>query len=958
MARPETPPILGDMPKSDRAGALMESELQFLLAAHDRVLEEQEGRKVLGRIQGLRALAERVHKRGSRSDERKLIARLRRLDADQLLELARSGTLLFWLLNLVEERQTHRLRRVAGDAPFEALFGRLKRNGVSQNRIAEAIEGLRATLVLTAHPTEAMRWSLRETIGRIDQLLTQRAALGGGPNRSPGAGETGALHRIEQDVLAELTGLWLSTVTRSRKPSPVDEVRYATHILQSVLADAVPDTTRKLLDSFRRADGRRPRIGWDAFETRLSRTLRIGSWIGGDRDGNPFVTADTTESARRAYRAAILEHYISKIQPLIERFTLSTERGPVSAELEVSIARDLEEIRALGDWFREHNPSERYRLKLSAIRLRLEATLEADRSGAAPESAGGYADASAFGRDLDRIRSSLAAQSAHRLIEGPLRTLITQAQTFGFEFVALDIRQNQSKHRQARREIVCPAQAPLESLSLDDQQRFLESLILAPEPLAWQADTLSAEAEEVLQTLRWVAGEARRTPDAPPRDLIISDTENAVPVLELMALCRQVELIRPATEGQPFESDVQIVPLFESIESLRGAVASMARLYASPAYRPQLEARGRHQQIMLGYSDSMKDGGYLAACAALEAVQGELAVQAREAGVTVEFFHGRGGSIARGGGPTHRAILAQQPGTVNGRIKITEQGEVIASKYGSPSEARFQLERVLAATLEATLDGQLPKKSGRQAGPIPERWRETLGELAEGARNHYRALVYETPEFVDVFYAMTPIEEISSLNLGSRPAKRTATRAIQSLRAIPWIFSWNQPRVLLPSWYGVGTGFANYCATDPDGREAALRRLQTMHRRWPYFRSVIDNLEQVLAKTNLRVAARYADLAAEDTPGAADVFAEIKKEWTRTRRAVKAISGQAQLLSGDEALRSALDRRAPTLDAMSYLQAELLRRKQNNPTPSEAETLQAAIHLTLNGIAAGLRNTG
>jgi phosphoenolpyruvate carboxylase len=357
---------------------------------------------------------------------------------------------------------------------------------------------------------------------------------------------------------------------------------------------------------------------------------------------------------------------------------------------------------------------------------------------------------------------------------------------------------------------------------------------------------------------------------------------------------------------------------------------------------------------MLGYSDSMKDGGYLAACAALEEVQGSLAAQAHEAGIRLEFFHGRGGTIARGGGPTHRAILAQPPGTVSGRIKLTEQGEVIASKYGTLSSATYHLEQILAATLEASLASVRP-----DAGKPPlQAWRDALLELAEGSRETYRELVYDMPEFVNVFYAMTPVQEISELNLGSRPAKRSDTRAIQKLRAIPWTFSWNQARILLPSWYGAGSGFSKYCEGYPGGRDKALSRLRVMYRRWPYFRSVIDNLEQVLAKTDLHIGARYAELARE-IPGASEVFLRIEKEFQRTLRAVRDVSGERVLLARDPQLSESLDRRAPYLDMLSYLQVELLERKKTPPrTKAEREQLDRAVHLTINGIAAGLRNTG
>ncbi len=928
-----------------KADRIHQELLTFLFDAHTRVIAEQDGSDFADEIGEIRELAVRLRRRYASTDERKLVARLKRMTARELREVARAFTLLFWLLNIAEHRHTEEGRRKDGAGSFRSLFERTKKAGVSAVEIAGRIEDLRATIVLTAHPTEALRWSLRETLARIDELLTRRAAAIGS--------ERGA---IEEEILGEITGLWLSTTLRTRKPTPLDEVRYAIHVLRDVLVHAVPQTTARLLTALRDVYGTDETTGSAVVEHAAHRSIRVGSWMGGDRDGNPFVTAAITALALREYRAAILQHYRAELEPLIDRFTLSNRRVSVSTALEESIERDLAELPELSARIEGRNTSERYRLKLNAISVRLEQTLAELESQCSPGELGGYPDARAMSADLELVRDSLLENGPRRLAGHALANLIDQLDVFGFEFVSLDIRQNQSKHRQARAELICPVDGPLDDLSLEDQQAFLERIVLSQDAIPIPESGLSEDAQEVVDTLRFVS-----TVPIPPegrsiRDLVISDTEGAIPVLELLALCRQVGLVRPGGEAG-FESDVNIVPLFESIESLRGAVTSMERLYGSACYRQQLKARGMRQQVMLGYSDSMKDGGYLAACAALEQVQRELAAQARKAGVRLEFFHGRGGTIARGGGPTHRAILAQPPGTVDGRIKLTEQGEVISSKYGTERSALYHLELLLAATLEASLADVIP---GRAKEP-PASWRETLMTLADGSRDAYRALVYETGTFVDVFYAMTPIEQISALNLGSRPAKRADTRAIENLRAIPWTFSWNQTRILLPSWYGAGSGVAAYCEAHSGGREKALARLRTMYRRWPYFQTVIDNLEQVLAKTDLHIGAHYAALA-RDVPGASDVFLRIEKEFQRTLRAVRDISGESRLLARDPALREALDLRTPYLDILSYLQVELLDRKQSgrgiDADGEDPERVERAIHMTINGIAAGLRNTG
>ncbi len=929
----------------------MQETLRFLQHAHDIVIREQEGASFAASIDGIRELAAGLRSRYASADERKLIGRLGGMKVSELLQVARAFTLLFWLMNLAEERHAERSRSKSDQGSFRALFRRLVRAGLSDREVAEKIKELRATIVLTAHPTEALRWSLRESLDRVDLLLDRRETV------------TGAeVEKVEEEIFSEITGLWLSTTLRTRKPTPLDEVRYAIHVLGQVLVFAVPEVTSRMMSAFRESFPETSNSDLVTVERAASRSLRIGSWMGGDRDGNPFVTTDITRQALRSYRLTILDHYLGRIQPLVERFTISNRRTKTSPALEASIETDLSELPELRSRVEGRNSSERYRIKLNAIAVRLEVTIASVRSVDLlddTESDGCYADVGALRTDLELIRDSLIDNGAGRMVDGALANMLSELDVFGFDFVSLDIRQNQSKHRQAMAELICPVAGPLEELSLSEQRTFLDNVILARDVILIPTSGLSNDAQEVIDTLRFIASLPVPPEGRSTRDLVISDTENAVPVLELLALCRQVGLVRMQTSGDSrvLESDVNIVPLFESIESLQGAVVSMDRLYRGDAYRRQLEARGMRQQVMLGYSDSMKDGGYLAACAALEHVQRELAVQAEIEGVRLEFFHGRGGTIARGGGPAHRAILAQPTGTVKGRIKLTEQGEVIASKYGTQSSAAYHLELLLAATLEASIAGG----GEAMAKEPPAVWRETLATLAGASRDAYRALVYETDGFVDTFYAMTPIEEISTLNLGSRPAKRSDTRAIKNLRAIPWTFSWNQARILLPSWFGAGSGFAAYCQNHPGGRDKALQRLRAMYRRWPYFRTVIDNLEQVLAKTDLHIGARYAEIAKE-TPGSSEIFSRIEKEFQRTLRAVRDVSGERVLLARDPELRAAIEFRTPYLDVLSYLQVELLDRKRTgrglDPASEDSERVERAIQLTINGIAAGLRNTG
>jgi phosphoenolpyruvate carboxylase len=591
------------------------------------------------------------------------------------------------------------------------------------------------------------------------------------------------------------------------------------------------------------------------------------------------------------------------------------------------------------------NLDEIYRAMVNLVGLRLEASLRENDALGLPGEFGGYAAPDELRRDLELMDRSLRDNRGERLAQGALSSLRCAAEAFGFDFVSLDVRQHEARHRHAVSELFCPVEGPFESLSLDRRQDFLEHLALMDGDQLPPDELLSADAREVIATLRGIKEAVDRGHD-PIRDLVVSNAEDSSAVLELLVLARHAGLIRRLPDGG-LESCVNLVPLFESVDALKRSADSMERLYGSSAYRAQLDARGRRQQIMLGYSDSAKDGGYLAAAFALQLAQWKLARQAREHGIQLEFFHGRGGAIGRGGGPTHRAILAQPPGTVSGRIKVTEQGEVIATKYGSVAQARHHLEQFLVATFEASL--ALEREMGHR--PPKRIWIRAVEELADASRTAYRSLVYETPGFVDFFHSATPIDAISRLRIGSRPPRREWSRRIEDLRAIPWTFAWNQSRFLLSSWYGAGTAFAAYGSRPGDSRRPSLREI---YQGWPFFRNVIDNLEHVLAKVDLHIAERYAALA-EDVSQAEAILSRIRREYTLAARGVRAATGTPRLLAGDPELRRSLALRKPYLDALSYLQLELLRRCREGRA---TERLDAALQLTIGGVAAGLRNTG
>lgn len=903
--------------------ARLRAEVRFAGTVLGEVLREQEGERLFALVEEARALAIALRRGYQARDERRLRLLLADLPLDDLELVTRAFTLFFQLVNVCEQRHMARSQRRNAPDGLYATMRRLRAREMRPEAVDAALVTLRTTVVLTAHPTEATRWTVHEILRRVGDALERCAA-------DPAA----ARELLARDV----TALWQTQPLRDRRPTPIDEVLQAIHTLDTVLLEAVPAVHRRLSEAFAEAFGRPPR------ET--PRPIRLGSWIGGDRDGNPNVTAQVTSEALRLYRGAALRAHWRQVPRLMDQLTSSSALVPVSSALAADVEHELASVPGLAERVAGRERSEAYRRKLNAMARRLELALAENEMRERPGALGGYPDAGALAADLELVDASLRANRGQRLADGALAGWRERVAAVGFGFVRLDVRQHQAQHRSGVAALLCPVEGPLASLEIDKQQRFLEEAFFAEEPAPAPHEALPAEASEVLATLAGVRESQERFGSDAVCELVISNTETHADVLELLVLARRTGLVRRDEDGR-FVSSIDLVPLFESVGSLAGARESMERLYRSPAYREQLRARGMRQQIMVGYSDSAKDGGYFAAAWALWTAQLALAVQADAHGVVVEFFHGRGGTISRGGGPTHRAILAQPRGTVRGRLKLTEQGEVIGSKYGSVASAVHHLERLVSATLEATL---VHASTGSR---VRASWLRAMARLAEGSQRQYRSLVYETPGFPTFFRAVTPIEEIVGLAIGSRPARRVDSGRIEDLRAIPWSFAWNQNRVLLSSWYGAGAAL---------GAELAARggpaRLRAMYRGWPFFRSIVDNLQQVLAKVDLHIGVSYGALA-RGLPGAAEILAAIEAEHARTRSGVLAVVGERRLLAGEPELRRSIERRNPYVDALSYLQLELLRRKRaGGAGQREQGRLDGAIQATIAGIAAGLRNTG
>lgn len=916
------------MERAGRSDEVLRAEVRLVERVLAEVVAEQEGPELAALVGELRREAVRLRGRRGGEADRRLGARLRRLPLARLLAAARAFTVLSSLVNVCEERHEVRLRRGAAP-PFERLLRRLRRHGVPRSAVEDAASDLCVTVVFTAHPTETTRWTVRLLLARVDALLDRIHDEAGRSGRD--------------ELAAEVTALWQASFLRHRAPTPIDEVQHLLHVLETVLFAAVPSVADDLARAVRASYGAAAKVP--------GTPVRIGSWVGGDRDGNPEVTAVVTSEALRLYRRAILERYLAEVPRLVDRLISSTAEVPVSRALGQIVAHELEGDEALRERVAARSEGEVYRQKLNAIALRLERSLRETDALAPPGEQGGYEDAEGLLADLGLLRESLEANRGARLARAAVEPVERAVRAFALRFVSLDVREHQERHRRAVDEVVGRSDRPVESLPQARQDAFLEHLFFAAGEAGPDDAALSPETREVLGTLRTVAEARARLDPGAVRDLVISNARDESDVLALLVLARRAGLVA-VHEGRRVESAVDLVPLFETLAALEAAPATMERLYRSPAYRAQLRAREMRQQVMLGYSDSAKDSGYLAACHALHQAQRELAAQAERHGIRLELFHGRGGTIGRGGGPSHHAILAQPFGSVRGRLKLTEQGEVIAHKYGALPAAVYHLEELVAATLEASLPaGVRPGVDGAS-----ERHRSAAAAAAGASRRAYRALVYETPGFLEFYQAATPLDEVATLRIGSRPARRGGTRRIEELRAIPWNFAWNQSRLLLPSWYGAGTGLSARIDGEP-------LPLGALYRSWPFFRSVVDNLEQVLAKVDLGIAWRYAGLA-RHVPATRAILPRIEAEYERTRRAVCRAKGVRRLLAGERELARSLALRRPWLDALGHLQVELLRRRRDAQAPgaarpqSELDRLSDAIQLSINGIAAALRNTG
>ena len=940
------------------------------------VIREQDGVAAYELIEQVRKLSVAFRRDADVASDKTLKKLLKSLSGDQTVSVIRAFTYFSHLANLAEDRHHIRRRAIherAGntqEGSIDVALARLRWAGIAPKTIADMLAHSFVSPVLTAHPTEVQRKSILDAERNIAQLLTARddiKALALAVNAiSPALAAKDALTprelaANEAQLRARVMQLWQTRLLRFTKLTVADEIENALSYYETTFLREIP----KLYANLERELGDLP----------VHSFLRMGQWIGGDRDGNPNVSADTLNYALSRQAEVALRHYLTEIHLLGGELSMSAMLAGVNPAMQ-ALANSSPDTN-------EHRQDEPYRRALTGVYARLAATLktltggDAARHAVAPQNA--YAKSEEFLTDLRTIAASLRANHGDALVTQRLHPLMRAVDVFGFHLATVDLRQSSDKHEDVVAELLATARIEPAYATLDEaaKRELLMRLLNDARSLRVIGVVYSAHAQTELAIFEAARTARARFGKEAIRHYIISHTETVSDLLEVLLLLKEVGLMHGRLEAPTLGTDVSslppegarpglgrpdaaalavcdliVVPLFETIEDLAQSAPIMREFYALPGIAQLVKRSGAEQDIMLGYSDSNKDGGIFTSN--WELYRAEIALVelfdalANSHEITLRMFHGRGGTVGRGGGPSYQAILAQPPGTVRGQIRLTEQGEVIGSKYANPEIGRRNLETLVAATLEATL--LQPTKSATQA------FLHAAAALSSSSMAAYRALVYETPGFTEYFFSATPIREIAELNIGSRPASRKATQKIEDLRAIPWGFSWGQCRLTLPGWYGFGSAVEAMLAEGgtPAKRKEATQLLQKMVKEWPFFRTLLSNMDMVLAKSDLALASRYSELVT-DAKLRKKIFTAIEAEWHRTVNALALITGEKHLLADNASLQRSIRHRFPYIDPLHHLQVELIRRYRAGQGD---ERVQRGIHISINGIAAGLRNTG
>jgi phosphoenolpyruvate carboxylase len=881
-------------------------------------------------------------------------------DLDTAIDVIRAFTVYFHLVNTAE--QYHRIRRrrahetnatsIPSHGSLDALIQFLQKNQLDSPTVQHLLNQLNINLVFTAHPTEATRRSLITKSRHIADLLESHDQA---QHMTPKE-----LRNWQHTLTGTIDLLWRTDAVRQVRPQPLDEIKMGIYYLDEILYDALPDLYREFEELLEQAY---PGVSIPPF-------LRLGSWIGGDQDGNPFIGPDTLLNALHLQRGYVISHYRNTIQKLAGEYSQSLNHASITPALKQSLEHDARRMPDYNHELGSQTALEPYRRKLSFTWKRLEATLASTNS---PDSGFingknttnsdvetiAYQKSEDLLHDLRLVKTSLQADGEHELAQGELSKLIRQVELFGFYFAPLDVRQHSERHAAALAELLTVTGLyPDDYTTLDEDQKLgiLENLLNDPRILSRPNLQLSNETCHILNTFHAIRQARDAFGNSAITCYIISMSHTVSDLLEAQFFCKEAGI-----------QDLQLVPLFETITDLDGCIEILETAFNHYAYKKYLQHCQQRQQVMLGYSDSSKDGGILTSSWELYKAQQRLAELGKRHHIHITMFHGRGGAIGRGGGPIYEAILGQPPGSVNGSIRITEQGEMLSFKYGLHEIAMRNMELVIGGVIQASIPNN--DIIEQQVHPHPtQAWVKTMETISNSAHERYRQLIYQDPDFLSFFEQATPILELGWLNIGSRPARRTVGRAIDELRAIPWVFSWMQSRYVLPSWYGVGGALEAYIEEQPE----QLQQLQHMYQAWPFWRAFLDNLQMTLSKADMHIAQNYAQLVADEKIRTR-ISQHIQQEYERTSRMVIKIVGGRELLDTSPVLQESIRRRNPYVDPLSYFQVSLLRRLRAlggplmldtqtqafaSPEEQERARLTYAVLLTINGIAAGVRNTG
>lgn len=908
------------------------------------VLREQAGVEVFRAVERLRTGFIRTKHRRTERHLARLQKIIAQLEPDSLEQVVRAFSVYFTLVNVAEEQFSHRQRRVrvaAGERLWPGSFDHslqlMKAAGLSAEQLQQLLDRLCYTPVFTAHPTEAKRRTILESQRRIFEVGAQLSSL--------------RLSREQRaEVIARLKALiqilWKTDEVRVYKPRVEDEIANGLYYFDHSIFSAVPSVYR----NFERAVRRNYAVQEVGFRVQVPSFLKFGSWIGGDRDGNPYVTPAVTRKALWMQAQTVFREYLHRVDELIDILTHSITLTEINTELELSSERELLIARAAYRAQPDQYIHEPYRRKLGLVRYRLRQNLSYVEENLQAYFGGnrGYAyrKADEFLSDLNLIRESLRAHGDANLAAGSLKDLIRLVETFGFHLAELDIRQEASRHTAATSDILHRLGIHTAYDQCDPLTRLavLHQAFDHTEQRTLQLQELSASTREVLEVFYTIAELQQEFGVAAIGNYVVSMTHAASDVVEVLWLASFARLVEWRTDV--CYATLRVTPLFETINDLEHAPAIMQSLYDSSVYQRLLSASGGEQEIMLGYSDSCKDGGMLASSWKLYQAQQKLVDLTRQAGFHCRLFHGRGGTVGRGGGPTHEAIVAQPDGSVLADLKLTEQGEVLSNRYSNPETAIFEL--TMAATGVLRASHHLVSKPRA----MDCEYHQIMHQLAMHGEQSYRDLVSDA-KLLDYFYEITPVEHIGALNFGSRPSHRQpSSRSRESIRAIPWVFGWSQSRHTLPAWYGLGAAFKEFLQDEP----GKLTRLQSMFIDWPYFRALLENTQMALAKADMRIASHYAELA-KDKSDADALFARIDAEYCQTTSYVTRVCQTDTLLQHAPQLALSLSRRSPYLDPLNYIQVGLLRAAKSSAATVE-DTAPGPLLRTINAIAAGMRNTG